>query len=312
MSSPKRAKVVESAGESEDDDFEENSGEEEEEEEEVVPVAPAAVAAAAPVSVPAQVGPVVAKEEDAKPATDIPTIFSNLKQIKLPAGNAVSLVGKYLIEQNRPMNMPQIVLKFKELLTKNQVEKAIFALTQANVVLTLEDSKQPLFWVNQTLVEEVNAGDFDLKAINAWYEQHAQELATLEQGKQALEAEVKALLMAPTDDQLDLKLAEEMDLIAKLKPRVHECEGILAEAERLGQSASEMQAGLIAEGKKELLFYRQEWRKRKSHLMEFVERVCESKGGGLRGQPKRELIEKMGVELDESVNAKLLKGTDLV
>ncbi|KAH9257796.1 hypothetical protein BASA81_003814 [Batrachochytrium salamandrivorans] len=310
-SPPKRAKVAES--ENEEDLFEENS----EEEEEVVPVAPAA-----PVAIPAQVGPVVTKEEEdvvdegekagSKPATEIPAIFSNLKQIKLPAGNAVSLVGKFLIEQNRPMNMPQIVLKFKELLTKNQVEKAVFSLTQANVALTLEDSKQPLFWVNQTLVEEVNTGDFDLKAINAWYEQHSQQLAKLDQGKQTLEAEVKALLMAPTDDQLDLKLAEEMDLIAKLKPRVQECEGILAEAERLGQSASEMQAGLIAEGKKELLFYRQEWRKRKSHLMEFVERVCESKGGGLRGQPKRELIEKMGVELDESVNAKLLKGTDLV
>lgn len=241
---------------------------------------------------------------------ELPSFLTNFKSIPLPNGQAVQLIGNYLIELNKPVNLSSIVVKFKETLTKTQVEKSISTLVSNNIVLTSEDSKQALYWINQSLLEEINLkNSIDFTKVNEWYTKTSEILKQKEELKVQLENEIKFLMTAPSDLELDDLIVKEITTIAQLKPRVEECEQVRIQAELNGQSPIELQTLLINEKKKELLFYRKEWKGRKGLCMEFVDKVCESKG--LKGSSRKELLEKIGIETDESLGVKLLRGVDL-
>jgi hypothetical protein len=114
-----------------------------------------------------------------------------------------------------------------------------------------------------------------------------------------LERDVKQLLAAPADDELDVLICQELQLIGKLQPRVLECQQVQELAAQNGQSALEVQQAKLAAAKEELKYYRKEWKSRKLVVQEFLDKVFESKGCSKGSSGRKDLLEKIGIELDE-------------
>lgn len=244
-----------------------------------------------------------------KKTSTLPLMLADdVQSIVMPPGVA-GVVGQYLVDINRPVNMTSVVQKFKDTYTRPQLDKALVTLVARNVAATMEDGSK-IYWINQTLVEESHGGaKTDSKKINDWMEIALKAIMKIETDRNAIKAQVNALMSAPADDELEKLLADERKQVKLLEIRVNECENAVKEAEKLGKSAAEVQAQTLTESRAQLLFFRSAWRERKRVLSEFLYNVCDTKG--LKNAAKRELYEKIGVETDDEVGAVLVKGAGI-
>jgi hypothetical protein len=117
-----------------------------------------------------------------------------------------------------------------------------------------------------------------------------------EEERQRLENRVKALIVAPSDEELDKRITAETTAVAALEERMNEIKALEKEAEKQGKNMAVVNAESEADARLRLEFFLRQVRDRKRTVMEFVDTVCDAKG--LRGAARRDFIDTIGLEME--------------
>jgi hypothetical protein len=234
-----------------------------------------------------------------------PLDISTLPQIEFPTGIA-GIVGKYMMDCNKPLNLTSIAQVHKEKYSKTQVENALNQLVNKGMICTLEEGAK-IYWFNQEkFTPESNQ---DAKKMTDRTSALETRIHALETYRDGLRDEIKNLMMEPGDSELTTIIKNEETIVTQSIIRVRELDDLAVEAAKLGKTASELNALNNNELKNRLGFFRGQWRDRKARVSEFLANFADNKG--LKPAAKKELIEKIGIETDEDAKVIFRKGLEL-
>lgn len=228
----------------------------------------------------------------------------NQPQLLLPLTGVCKEVVEYLMEVNRPVSSSAVSQRLRAEYTKLQIDKGIALAVEKGYVNSTEEGAK-MYWISQPYLIDFlertasSASNAEAEGSSAEAERRLEKVAEVaSRRKETLEGEVRRLIAEPGNDQLVSQLASVRREIADLTSRLSEIERISAKAAAAGKTPQQYGAEMTGQIKKQLEFYRKEWKERKRLAEEFLQNVADSKN--LKGTSARHelFVDKIGVELD--------------
>ncbi|KAK2717106.1 homologous-pairing protein 2 homolog [Artemia franciscana] len=205
-------------------------------------------------------------------------------------GNAVEGVLKYLIGQNRPYSVNDVVQNLHKEFGKTAVQKAVDVLVMEKKLKEKTYGKQKVYCVDQNLFPEID--EKELAQMDAEIAKLTEEIKKEELESKKVDQQLKELNSTLTTQEAKKSLNEISAQIEKLKVKL--------------KSLSETQIQIPEEEKRQIQTENESsvkaWRKRKRICMDIAESILEN-----YPKPKRELLEEMGIETDEELGLQLPK-----
>lgn len=208
---------------------------------------------------------------------------------KMAIGGVEQTVCEYLLVQNRPYNAIQITENLRKTIPKSHIDKVLDALSAKGTLVCKEVGKQKIYYPNQ---EQFDTPDEDtMRIMLDTANRKNEEAKWLRRENEASRSEVKSLENELDDDSLSAKIEELEAETVQLRSR-------LADIQGTGQGCTVLDKEKISKQYTEI---RTQWRKRKRQVMDGINQMCDS----METMRPKDLMEKMGIELDEEWKVQL-------
>ena len=203
---------------------------------------------------------------------------------------AKKLIKKYMLQQNRPYSVIQVVDNLHKRMQKSTVERVLKMLVTEDVLRQKDYGKSSIFYPNQEFVAnmlEEKCTPAALEKLNLQSRELTQEAQDLADREAALRNRAVQLAAEPTDVELDSALARARAEVTEKRARV----AIVVGAGAVDPLAREKAVRVHN-------FYLKTWKTLKRKVQELAADVGES-----AGKKTKAVLEMFGVELDEDEGA---------
>lgn len=195
---------------------------------------------------------------------------------------ALEVVRDYMLRQNRPYSAQDVVLNLHKEFGKTLVVKVLDGLVDAGDLKEKTLSKQKIYYPNQD-----NFPSFDeseLKTLDAEIQRMSEEVKALTEKKRELEASLRSLEASLQTEQLRIRMEE-------LRKECLTLETKKKNLQNSGEKVDPQDKKTAMDNKQK---YVRVWRKRKRIAEDILNTILEN-----CPKKKRDLVEEIGVEIDE-------------